>query len=471
MLLSTILNVVMVVFIIAVSWEIAKGLSKRDRINEFIDLIDKTDPNDYGKIPVRQYLGGNSYIDILDSDLNIIYSGTGEYSRKYTPKILAFTSDIDKNTSYLIDAQVIAGGELHYVISQYSYEEGENREYDYKNSILSGIMVLDDKYNILYSDMPQDDSGAFKDSDIDALFDNNDSTFAVKHLIRTGTGEKRYLIAHLDSGLKPIDVFMRRLTFVAALMASLFSIILVLVLSGRASRNIREKIRDKNYHTAGYLHDIGNSATSIVGYASELSKDNNTAEENEFFLSIVLNKAEEAAELTRCLNEFNKLNASDFCLKKKPSNLAEIYKKFVSDSSKEFEANGFLLKTDIPVSFAESSLDETQLLRVFGNFKNNFIKYCDNGNVIYFGMRISDNTAVIEIGNNGSPIEPEIRAQIFKPYIKGKNSALGSGLGLAIAEKIISLHSGRIYLADDIAHECSNLFRIELPVSSYRLSD
>lgn len=466
-----IVNVIIFAITIIISGEITKSLSKHDNLNEFINRIDAAEKDDYGKIPVKKYLGANGYIEILDGDLNIIYSGCGDYSRKYTHEILNFTSDIDKNTSYSIEEQISGKNRIQYFISEYSYEEGENREYDFKNSILSGVAIIDENYNIIYSDMPLNDVKALSSSDIDELFDNNDSTFSVKHLIPTDNGETVYLIAHLDAGLRPIDIFMNRLITVSIILSVMISVSLNLILSGMAARKIRDKIRDKNYHTAGYLHDIGNSLTSIMGYAGELSRGNNTAEENETFLKIVLGKAEEAAELSRQLNEFNKLNSSDYCLNKKPSDVAAIFKGFIARSYSEFKAHGFITEIDISLGSAEVFLDEVQILRVFNNFKNNFMKYCESGTMLYFGIYAVENTAVIEIGNNGLPIEPSIRKQIFRPYIKGKNSAHGSGLGLALAERIISLHSGRIGLADEPCHGCTNLFRIELPVSRFNISN
>lgn len=507
---SLVINAAIIAFIVTISGNIVKVTPKHDGLNRLVAKIDSTDPDEYHKIPVAKYIGKNGSIEVLDENLNIIYSSTGDHSGNYTPGILNFTSDVDRNTSYSIAAQPLDDDKYEYLISEYRYEEGESHEYDFDDCVLSGITILDDDYDIIYSNMPFSNLNSLNDSDIDALFDNNDRTFSVKHLIKSDNGRLNYLIIHLDAGLKPIDAFIWRITVISVILSVIISLIVNFILSGRdakklkeqihhiskvinditedndveknailkleefkavaeslemAGNRIRKRLHDKNYHTTGYIHDINNSLTSIMAYATELGMDDNTEEENENFLSIVLSKAAEASELSECLSEYNKLCSPDFVLDMEEHDLAEVYIEFIKASRKEFKANDLSTEIDVPYFPVPVIIDKFQLLRVFNNFKNNFIKYCESGDVIYFGMHVSEDAAIIEIGNNGSAIEPEIREQIFNTYIKGRNSKQGSGLGLALAAKLISMHSGSIELADDNSLKYTNLFRIELPLS------
>ena len=55
-----------------------------------------------------------------------------------------------------------------------------------------------------------------------------------------------------------------------------------------------------------------------------------------------------------------------------------------------------------------------------------------------------DNCAVVEIGDNGPGIPPEIKAHIFEPFFTTKGVGEGTGLGLDTVQRIVKKHSGSI---------------------------
>jgi len=67
---------------------------------------------------------------------------------------------------------------------------------------------------------------------------------------------------------------------------------------------------------------------------------------------------------------------------------------------------------------------------------------------------------VIEVGDDGPGVSPEIAARIFDPLVTGRRG--GSGLGLALAKRIVAAHGGSIALAPAEAGRGAT-FRIELP--------
>ena len=75
----------------------------------------------------------------------------------------------------------------------------------------------------------------------------------------------------------------------------------------------------------------------------------------------------------------------------------------------------------------------------------------------------------IEISDDGPGIPEEIKANIFEPFVSGKEN--GTGLGLALANKIISEHNGWLSV---VSTPGRTVFRISLPrVPTYeqRLED
>ncbi len=67
---------------------------------------------------------------------------------------------------------------------------------------------------------------------------------------------------------------------------------------------------------------------------------------------------------------------------------------------------------------------------------------------------------VIEIGDSGYGISPEIQARMFDPFFTTKSH--GSGVGLAISQKIVAQHGGQIQVQSLPGH--GSVFRVILPL-------
>ena len=58
-----------------------------------------------------------------------------------------------------------------------------------------------------------------------------------------------------------------------------------------------------------------------------------------------------------------------------------------------------------------------------------------------------DHFVVIEIGDNGPGIAPEVRSHIFEPFFTTKDVGEGTGLGLDTAQRIVRKHRGDIHVS------------------------
>jgi len=77
------------------------------------------------------------------------------------------------------------------------------------------------------------------------------------------------------------------------------------------------------------------------------------------------------------------------------------------------------------------------------------------------GATATADQATLTIADNGPGIAPEIRDQIFEPFVTTKPH--GTGLGLAIAHAIVDAHGGRIAISS--SPESGTLVSLQLPVS------
>ncbi|MBI5635200.1 MAG: PAS domain-containing protein [Nitrospirae bacterium] len=103
--------------------------------------------------------------------------------------------------------------------------------------------------------------------------------------------------------------------------------------------------------------------------------------------------------------------------------------------------------------------DADLLKQVFLNILLNAIQVSSEGRMIKADCRNGEQSALIEISDEGPGIEPENIEKIFDPFFSTKEK--GTGLGLAISAKIVQAHGGTIRVKSSPGHGAA--FRLSFP--------
>ena len=86
----------------------------------------------------------------------------------------------------------------------------------------------------------------------------------------------------------------------------------------------------------------------------------------------------------------------------------------------------------------------SELNQVWTNLIDNAIDAMNGRGELRVRTYRDDGCVVVEIGDNGSGISPEIRAHIFEPFFTTKSVGEGTGLGLDTVQRIVKKHRGNI---------------------------
>jgi signal transduction histidine kinase/tetratricopeptide (TPR) repeat protein len=103
-----------------------------------------------------------------------------------------------------------------------------------------------------------------------------------------------------------------------------------------------------------------------------------------------------------------------------------------------------------------------ELNQVWTNLIHNALQAMPSGGTLTVSMDQVGDDVVVEIGDSGCGIPPEIQERIFEPFFTTKPVGEGSGLGLDIVRKIVDKHGGRVDFESAVGR--GTTFRVHLPM-------
>jgi signal transduction histidine kinase len=104
----------------------------------------------------------------------------------------------------------------------------------------------------------------------------------------------------------------------------------------------------------------------------------------------------------------------------------------------------------------------SELNQVWTNLIDNAIDAMSGKGELRVRTYRDDNCVVVEIGDNGPGISPEVKPHIFEPFFTTKGVGQGTGLGLDTVQRIIRKHRGSIQVTSEPG---DTRFRVALPLS------
>jgi two-component system nitrogen regulation sensor histidine kinase GlnL len=215
-------------------------------------------------------------------------------------------------------------------------------------------------------------------------------------------------------------------------------------------------------------HEIKNPLAGISG-AAQLIAMNLAAEDREL-ADLIVEETRRIVKLLEQVEQFGNLRAPD----RRPVNIHDALDRARKSAMVGFAAHMQIVE-DYDPSLPPTFADPDQLMQVFLNLIKNAAEACQRAGEgttirlhtfydLSLRLRGKDGRPAalplqIEIIDDGPGIPPEIAADIFEPFVSGREN--GTGLGLALVSKIISDHEGWISV-DSVPGR--TVFRVSLPM-------
>ncbi|MFT4149608.1 MAG: ATP-binding protein [Paracoccaceae bacterium] len=216
-------------------------------------------------------------------------------------------------------------------------------------------------------------------------------------------------------------------------------------------------------------HEIKNPLAGISGAAQLLSMG--LSPEDQELTDLIVEETRRIVKLLEQVEQFGNI---------RPPELRAVNIHDALDRARKSALVGFAahmtIEEDYDPSLPPTMADPDQLMQVFLNLIKNAAEASARAGhkgtirlrTFYehsLRLRRKDGTGAslplkIEIIDDGPGIPPEIAAEIFEPFVSGREN--GTGLGLALVSKIISDHEGWISV-DSVPGR--TVFRVSLPVA------
>ncbi len=238
-------------------------------------------------------------------------------------------------------------------------------------------------------------------------------------------------------------------------------------LAGRMTQNHSVKSAAKSAIGMAEMlaHEIKNPLAGITGAAQLLSMG--LSQEDLELTDLIVNETRRVVKLLEQVEQFGNLTAPH----RAPVNLHDVLDRARRSAQLGFGADMTIdeeYDPSLPLAYGDSD----QLLQVIQNLLKNAAEAAGTkgGRILLrthyehsFRLRRADGSGhslplQIEVIDDGPGLPPEIKGDIFDPFVSGKEN--GTGLGLALVSKIISDHDGWISVSSVPGH---TVFRISLP--------
>lgn len=215
-------------------------------------------------------------------------------------------------------------------------------------------------------------------------------------------------------------------------------------------------------------HEIKNPLAGISGAAQLIGM--NLPPEDRELADLIVEETRRIVKLLEQVEQFGNLRPPE----RRPVNIHDALDRARKSAMVGFAAHMQIVE-DYDPSLPPTYADPDQLMQVFLNLIKNAAEACQRsgeGTTIRLhtfydlSLRIRGKDGrpaalplQIEIVDDGPGIPPEIAADIFEPFVSGREN--GTGLGLALVSKIISDHDGWISV-DSVPGR--TVFRVSLPM-------
>jgi signal transduction histidine kinase/HAMP domain-containing protein len=237
-----------------------------------------------------------------------------------------------------------------------------------------------------------------------------------------------------------------------------------LIFTDITEQNLKESLRKEFVTTVS--HELSSPLTLIHGYAKILGLTGNLHEQQEVYISKIIDGVEEMKHLVQNLLDIGRLESGD---------LLEITQFSLSDFAQNvldsMEAQAKQKDIQVTASLPESPIvlrgDIIFLTQALKNLIENAIKFTKMGGNVGLSVCVKNESVIFAVRDTGIGIAPLDQRHLFTrfPQINAQvdQEQKGSGLGLSIVKSIAERHGGQVWVESQLGK--GSTFFLQIPLN------
>ena len=270
---------------------------------------------------------------------------------------------------------------------------------------------------------------------------------------------------------KDISAFERRilyrnLLYLATVLVTVFSCILVLFFGNRALREQERLSKLRTDFLTNVTHELKTPLTAIRLHAETLERELTTADRSaSTSVETIIEETDRLSRLISDVLEFTRLENEKRPFDWEVVDLVVVIRESLQIFSQQFAGEGFDVTLVLPESLVLQKADRTALKQTAVNLISNAIKFSRERKQLKVRLECAGQQAIWEVEDQGIGIPPEELPFIFEKFYRGSRLdpvVSGTGLGLALCKAFVDAHGGSIR-AESVAGQGSK-FIITLPM-------
>ena len=214
-------------------------------------------------------------------------------------------------------------------------------------------------------------------------------------------------------------------------------------------------------------HELRNPLTSMIGYAEVLEDQQETlsAAQREFVAQILAG-AGRLRYLLDDLQDFGRMEAGNFELRKEESDLAHTIMRTIEAIKPQADSRHVCLNPSLPDTSLKLQMDPRRIQQVLANIIGNAIKFGLEGGTVDVRVLRMGGHLRCEIQDQGPGIAAADIPRLFHGFsqLAAGRMGGGSGLGLHISKALVEAHGGTIGVESELGKGAT--FWFTLPADS-----
>jgi signal transduction histidine kinase len=216
----------------------------------------------------------------------------------------------------------------------------------------------------------------------------------------------------------------------------------------------QERISTIGRLTASIVHDLRNPLAAIYGGAEMLVDTEMPPSHVKRLAGNIYRSSRRIQGMLQDLLDVSrgKQGAPEVC------RLREVAMAAADSLAAAAEAQGVKLSLDVAPEI-ELPLERGRMERAFVNLIGNALEAMPSGGEVRVRAELEGGAAVVHVEDDGPGIAPEIRAQLFQPFVTARKRS-GLGLGLALSRQTVLDHGGDMWVESEPGRGARFSFRL-----------